>query len=226
MRRLAIGVAIGLVALVAVDFGLRLSAESWLAREVKASLRLKESPEISIGGFPFLAEVARGRLASASLDADGLIAQGLRLDRFHLELADLDVPVGTMLTRGSGAVVARRGTGSIVVTDEDMSAFLSTRSFPGRVRFRDGRAEVDSHLSFLGQSLEVHSSGPVSIEGGKVVYRPTEANAGGSGSIPLGGLGFSFDLPPPLPGISYGEIALAEGTATIGVTARDVRFAV
>ncbi len=170
--------------------------------------------------------MARGKLASASLDADGVTTQGLRVDRFHLDLSDLDVPVGTMLLRGSGTVVAERGTGRAVITDRDMTSYLASRGFPGSVTFRAGRAEVISRVSLLGRALEVRSSGPVSIEDGKVVYRPSEASAGGGSSIPLGGLGFSVDLPPPFPGLSYDDIVIGQGTAAVKVSVRDARFAV
>jgi hypothetical protein len=74
---------------VVVDSVLRGQAEDRIAAEVTAIPGVTTTPDVSIGGFPFLTQLAGGSLDTVRLGAAEATIDGLRMDHLVLELSDV-----------------------------------------------------------------------------------------------------------------------------------------
>ncbi|HWC32762.1 MAG TPA: DUF2993 domain-containing protein, partial [Actinomycetota bacterium] len=163
MRRLVVSLVVIVVVLLVADFGLRFWAESWFASQVQQGAELREEPDLDLRGFPFMLVMARGRLPSASVEAEAFSSGGLKVQRLVLELHDVRFSPGRLVSRGSGTIRSDGGTGRATVTQEDLTAYANLRGYPGRIAFHDGRATVTTMQQPLGVEVEVRATGDLSI---------------------------------------------------------------
>jgi hypothetical protein len=221
MRKLLVTLVVVVALFVAADFGLRLWAQSWFAGQIRTGLKLQEDPKLSLGGFPFLVEMARGRLSSAGLEADGFTTGGLRIERFHLDLSSVRFSTSALLSRGTGTIRVDSGSGTATVTEDDLTAWLVFQGYHGKVTLAPGKASVQI-VPFAGAPT-VTATGPLSIRDGRLAFDPTTATAGGI-SFPVSQIGFSFPLRKPFEGFDYRSVKVGSGTATLGVVIRNARI--
>ncbi|MEX2457696.1 MAG: DUF2993 domain-containing protein [Actinomycetota bacterium] len=210
MRRRLIVLAVILVAIVAADFGFRAYAEGKFAADIRDGLGLREKPDLDLGGFPFFVAMARGRLPSATVHADGVTYDGLRVERFDVELKAVRFSAVELLGSGDGTIRAANGSGTARVTAEDMTAYLMFKGYPGRVTFGDGVATMDAEI--LG--FPIRATGPLSIDRGRLVFEPTEVEAGGA-PITVDQVAFAFELQRPFEGFDYSGVQVRNGEATL-----------
>lgn len=95
-------------------------AESKAAERTRQSQGLSAKPEVSIKGFPFLTQVAAGRLDEVRVTARGLQADDgkdkIRIDRLTADLH------GVRLSDGYRRAVADTAGGTVLITYADLSA--------------------------------------------------------------------------------------------------------
>jgi hypothetical protein len=117
---------IGLVVVVVLGAGVvvadRVAAAEAENRAVEAIEQnldgLQGTPEVTIGGFPFLTQLLRGSLKEVSGQVDGITLEGI--DAVDVDVEARDVSTSEPYTAGSGSIAATLPTASIeqVVADK------------------------------------------------------------------------------------------------------------
>jgi DUF2993 family protein len=210
MRTRLVVLGVFLALLVAADFGFRAYAEGKFAADIRDGLALREKPDLDLGGFPFALAMARGRLSSATIKADGVTYDGLHVQRFEVELRTVGFSASDMLAGRDGTITAVEGEGSARVTAEDMTAYLVFKGYPGRVTFGEGTATVDLEIA----GFPISARGPLSIDRGRLVFEPETVDAGGA-PISVDQVSFAFELQRPFPGFDYTGVTVRPGAATL-----------
>lgn len=217
MRRAFVSAVVVIVGLlVAGDFGFRAYAERRFSGQVQEGLGTRERPDLDLGGFPFALAMARGKLPSARVEAEGVSNEGLRVERVRIDLRSVTFDAGAVLSGRAETVRAESGSGSATVTAEDLTAYINMQGYPGRISFAADVATVDS--SFAG--IVVKATGPLSVRDGTLVFEPERVEGGGA-AFPVEQVGFSFQLPRPFEGFRYTGIVVGSGSATLAITIRD-----
>ena len=221
-RRL-FGILLSLALLgVALDFGLRFWAQSWLEGRVREALATTASPDIQLEGFPFLVQFARGRFERVEASAGPVDARGLLVRSIRLDMRDVSFSRGSLITRGGGRIRVDHGSGQIEIEEDALTAYLQDRGFPVTVELVGPDIRVSSDFDVAGASLTASATGPLELDGQRLRFSPNEIDvAGGDVAIPPGRL--AFDLPSPrlLRGVRYDRVEVEEGVARLLVTLRD-----
>jgi LmeA-like phospholipid-binding len=169
MRGSAVAVAIIVVVLLAADFGVRRYEEIQIAHSVQSSLDLRSEPDVSLHGFPFISELARGKISSATVLSSRIPEGSLTFSDVHLLLIDLSFSVRQLLKGNLHAVHALRGVGRAAVTEASINAFLSAHGVPFDLAFEGGQtiarlgplsAPIDIDLTITDGTLHL-SAGPL-----------------------------------------------------------------
>lgn len=118
----------------------RSSAEDRVVAEIDQGLPGVEGvPEVAIGGFPFLTQLAAGRLSSVSITADNATVEDLRLEDVVVVLRGVTI---------EEPYVAEQGTMTALVQAEALNEVTSLD-----LSIRDG--ELVTSTSVLGLPLDV-----------------------------------------------------------------------
>lgn len=126
---------LGLFALVVVLFAAgdqwaRARAEEEAERRIESNLDVRAGTDVSIGGWPFLWNAYRGNFPSVEVNIGRIEANGLTLRRLEIELQDIETSLSEILSGSSGAVRARSGRGTAVLTSDSLGGAVGAR-FPG-----------------------------------------------------------------------------------------------
>jgi hypothetical protein len=189
-------------------------AESRLASSVQDALGLPEKPDIELQGFPFLLQVARGRLQAISVAVDDVEVEGLPFQRVTLGLDDLSFDIGALLS-GQGAAEARSGSAQAVITENALSRYLQDSGTPVLVRLPGPGIRVSTRISAGGETTTATAEGGILVEGGRLVFAPDRVDVEGSVGVPAAALAFDIPLPDLVPGIQYERVLVHDGTAAI-----------
>ena len=159
MRTFVVTLVILLGLAVAGDFVARNAAENQVAARAASSLELEDEPDVTIGGFPFLLNFARGTLPTVELAAEGVARRGITLREVVLTLENVRFD-WEALSNGSGSVRIGGGTGRALLTEDDFNALLREQGVPAEVRVSDGAvvaivegAEAPAEVTLEGDSL-------------------------------------------------------------------------
>jgi hypothetical protein len=199
MRGSAVAVAIIVLALLVADFGARRYEETRVAHSVQSSLHLRTEPDVSLHGFPFISELAQGKISSANISADRIPEGSLTFSDVHLFLIDLTFSVRQLLKGNLHAVHAIRGVGRAAVTEGSLNAFLGAHGVPFDLAFQGGQtiarlgplsAPIDVDLTIIDGTLNL-SAGPLPA--------------------------VSLALPPVLRGLTYGSSHPGQGRLILNV---------
>jgi hypothetical protein len=209
LRRFLIGLLALAFVVVALDFGLRLWAESWVGDRVQAALGLSKRPSISFGGVLFTPEVASGSISAATITAEDFTVHGVPFARGELHLRTVTFSAGKLLLHHQGAVRARAGDGVLVMTDRDLTAAFHRQGIPVTIRFSGGLIRVSA------DRLPAEVDATASIEGGSLVIRPTAV-----------ALRFPLDLPELGPGIRYRSVSIGDSEVRLFLGIDHARLAV
>lgn len=211
-------------------------AEKAIAEQVTREMAKQEvrsaPPEVSVGGFPFLTQVAAGKYESISIltrDLEGP-AQGRTVRVPELEVHARDVAASLRTIRsGQGDVVAKTVEGTATVTYGTVADFIEQEGLT--LAEEGGKLAVTAPLTVLGQRLTVRGTANLAVDEGKVSIRFADLTADGLPDIPaaralVNAYAQQISVQVPLPALPYGlevqEVrALPEGLA-VTATARDV----
>lgn len=145
-------------------------------------------PHVRIAGFPFLTQLAAGRLTQVVISAAGK-------ERGPVEVKRLDITLHGIRVSFRGAATAASVCGTALVGFTGLAAMAG---FPGLTIAADGSDRVKITVSL----------GPVT---GTATARVTRAGSGGiriavisAGSLPLAALGSLRDVTVPLPALPPG----------------------
>ena len=197
-----------------VDAGARAVAEARLASSVQRALQLPDEPDIELQGFPFLLQVARGRLDSLDVELRDVDAEGLNLDRVTLRFEEL-VFDRVALLRGAGTVSVSSGSAQAVVTEDDLSTYLQEGGTPVLVRLDGPDIRVSTRISTGAETTSATAEGPVRVEGGRLLFSPDQVEVEGTVGVPAAALAFDVALPELVPGLRYESVLVNDGIAAI-----------
>ena len=210
MRRALVSICGLLVFFLAVDFGLKLFAESWVADRLRQSLALSEEPKVSIGGFPFVMSVLRREASSVEVEARTFAVERITFEHVRLTLRDVRYLGGASFEQRPASFAAETGTGTVTLTAEAVTEALRKQGVPVTVSFTDETI----HLS--GDDFPGEVAAEASITGRLLVLEPET-------DIPFE---VSFPLPPLWPGMEYRSLLIAESVATLEVECSRTRFVI
>jgi LmeA-like phospholipid-binding len=190
---IALAIVIGL--LVLGDSVARHYEESQVANSIKTSLSLSAKPRVSLHGFPFILELARGKISSATLAADRITAGSVTFSDIHVLLHHLRFSIDQLLTGKLEKIHAAGGIGDASITTASVNTFLRAHGAPFQVSFEGGRtvAKLGPLSAGVNVSMKV-SNGSLLI-------------STGSSSLPQ----LSIPLPPIFKNISYGAARAGTG---------------
>ncbi len=205
------------------DMGARALAEARLAASVEDALELGERPHIELEGFPFLLQVARGRLDTLSVQVEDVTLEGLPFQRVALSLDGLGFDRGSLLG-GGGDVAVSRGSAQAVLSQDALSGYLQDRGTPVIVRLEGPGIRVSTRISAGAETTTATAEGRVRVEEGSLVFSPREVEVEGAVGVPAAALGFAISLPDLVPGISYRRVLVHDGIAAIEADLSDARL--
>jgi hypothetical protein len=153
-------------------------AEHKAADQIRASLKLSETPRVSFDGFPILLRLLAGRIPHATVDATGVTVKGLRVARFHLQVDDLAVSLAD-LTAGRGRLRTSGGMATGDVTAADANAYLAKQHQGVTVAFSGSAVRVRTRARYGGTPHDVEASGVLTLEGTDLVFVPQKVTVDG-----------------------------------------------
>lgn len=163
MRRL-VGTLLVLCALAfAADRGALITARRELATEIQAEAHVRQRPEISLRGFPFLTQALRGRYAGGQVTLHDVRTDRLRVQSLVVDLRDVRVPLGDLLSGAVYAVPVGQLTGTARINYAELAAATGIPHL--RLRSRAGRLEIALPVTRLGQTVLIVATGRIAVSG-------------------------------------------------------------
>jgi hypothetical protein len=152
-------------------------AEDKAADELKNRLDLTSTPDVGLGGWPFLFGAVSGDFPSLQIDAERVQMDRFQFSEVHLDLRDMNFSVSGVLKGNVGEVSAGGGTGSASIDQEDLNSILRREGAPFSIRLQEGSAvaklpggdEVGASVEVSGGNLEI---GPQAHTGAVTVELP------------------------------------------------------
>ncbi|HSP38495.1 MAG TPA: DUF2993 domain-containing protein [Frankiaceae bacterium] len=180
MRKLlALGAV--LLALVVVDRVAVGVAEDQIARRVQISQSLAEKPKVVVAGFPFLTQVVQGRYKQVTVVVPGLERDGLRLDQVRVVAEGVRVRLGDLINRTISSVPVDHASGQVLVTYDDLNAYLASRADIPKVQVSRAGADLkvtgSVRIPVLGKAVSLSGKAQVAISGENVALLPTAVSA-------------------------------------------------
>ncbi|MFC1420139.1 LmeA family phospholipid-binding protein [Streptacidiphilus cavernicola] len=158
-------------------------AESEAASKIQSARNLPQKPSVSIGGFPFLTQLAGSKFDEVKVTSpeltvnDGKGGPDIRLQNFAID------GKGVRITGNYSGIVADSGTGSALISYTDLSNALPNHvvvaygGTPGKVKV-SGKVDVP----VLGQQ-NVSGTADVNVVDGSGI---SLSNLGGISGVPAG----------------------------------------
>jgi len=200
--------------LVAADRIALVVAERAAGRTVQIAQHLANAPSVSIGGFPFLTQLAVARFGHVRLAASGLsVGRDGRTIRISRVSADL---YGVGFARDLSSVHADTASASAAVSYRDLSATLGVPlRYGGPSPDGVGRITARKSVSIAGQQFAGSATAEVRIADGALSFRAPQVIVDGVGGAAV---------PPPiidaLAGVFGDPVALTR--LPFGLTVRSV----
>lgn len=160
--RWLIGLAVVAVLGVAGDAALRSYVEGRIESRLASELG-SETPQVSLGGFPFVVRLVSGRIPTVTLEADNARRAGLEIATVSLDLEGVRMSLDTTQTSGSASARVERGTGRAQIDLEVLADYIERRTPLDVIRFTGQRVTV----ALRGRRATV----PLRLEDGAIVIR-------------------------------------------------------
>jgi hypothetical protein len=144
-------------------------------------------PTATIGGFPFLTQVIRGRYDKVTIHGKDLTGQGITIDALDLTATSIHAKTSTLINR-TGDVTADNVTGTARVGWAAVTALIKQNSSVDGLTVTalpDGQIQMRTPVSVLGVSTNVIGTGTVKVSGSTVHVSITKVQAAG-GNVPPG----------------------------------------
>ncbi|MFY1634463.1 DUF2993 domain-containing protein [Solwaraspora sp. WMMB335] len=143
------------------------------AQQIEAS-----TAEVSIGGFPFLTQVAAGRYRSVSIvlrDVSAAVdGNSVRLPVLDVDARDVRAPLDVLRT-GQGEVTAASVAGTATVAYDTVVQLIGQ---PGlQLSEQDGRLGVTAPVEILGQRITLTGTAELETADGEVLLRFDDLDA-------------------------------------------------
>jgi hypothetical protein len=180
MRKLLVLVGL-LLTLVVVDRVAVGVAEGQIADRVQTSQSLADKPNVDVAGFPFLTQVVRGRYKQVTVTVTGLEREGLRLSEVRIVAEGVRVDLGDLLSGAVSSVPVDHARGSVLLTYDDLNAYLATRVDGPKVSVRRSGSDLkvtgSVEIPVLNRPVSVSGNARIDISGENVTLLPTTVEA-------------------------------------------------
>lgn len=207
MRKFLIFFLVAVVVLAVVaDIFVKGLAEREVAAELSSALELDDEPEVEIESFPFLIAFAQGNFDAMTISSEDVEAGALRISEIRLILEDVSFEPSEVIGGSTDEITIEGGSGSGVLTDQDLTRSLQSKGGEGSVTFSGGEAQVDTDAGSATASVEI-TDGVLGI------------------STPDGGVSVTFRLPTLGGRVTYEGIEIEDGEAILdlGVAPGELR---
>lgn len=212
LRRVLVGLAVLAVLLVVADRVAAWAAQRAVAEHVATELASyqvqSQPPEVTIGGVPFLTQVAGGRFESVTLRLRDVGNGQVRLPLVELTASGVTADASTLIER-EGSIDAERVDGAATVGYASVIALTGLDSLDLSAG-PDGAVRVRVSTELLGEPVTAVGTGEVSAAGGTVRMRVGDLRIEGRDSLPpeaeplLADLAGRLSVEVPLPPLPYG----------------------
>ncbi|SPT51092.1 MULTISPECIES: LmeA family phospholipid-binding protein [Actinomadura] len=214
------------VALVAADrIGVRV-AQDKIGEQVAAQNNLRQQPEVTIHGIPFLTQAVGGEYERIEVAVGDLTEQGVTVTGVKVDLRGVEAPLSEV-TKGSAAnVTARTATASAVIPYD-----MIQKEAPKEVK-RIGPKGDDLSVDMTGAVLGVPVNGTAVVEvkptAKGIAITPVSVGSNGAAQIPLALVKRQLTWTVPVADLPVGsrisEIQPTEEGLRVSATAQNVRL--
>jgi hypothetical protein len=127
VRRLVITLAVLVGLLVVADFSAAAIFEYQVSKRARDQFELTDDPSVRVGGFSFLAQAVSGDYGHVTIDATGVpVEDTLRDLEVHIELRDVQAPLGELVSGSLKEVKVREVEGQVRVKASDVNRAIAT----------------------------------------------------------------------------------------------------
>jgi hypothetical protein len=168
------------------------AAERTIAEQTKKELVARDitspsEPKVSVGGFPFLTQVARGKYDDITIHLDHPTSQGVTLDALDVTAKGVNASTGA-LVNGTGKITADDVTGTTSLGWDAVNKLMNTSGFGGAgataSALPDGQVRVKVPVSVAGVATTVVATGNLSVGQGTVHLKINDVTTEGGGALP------------------------------------------
>lgn len=222
MRKLLVALAVLLVLLVAADRVAVRVADRALASQLDS--QLGATPDVHVGGFPFLTQALAGRYRDIDVTAPTATRSGLTLTGLSASLRGVHLP----LSAAAGGSVRSVPVDALDVAGVVPYASLETRARGLSLAQSGGGVLVSGSIRVLGRDVAASAVSTATLEGTSLSLRASDVRVGGvtaTGAV-ANALKGKLDVRIDLSDLPYGVRLTSvrptpEGVALTG-TAKDV----
>lgn len=195
-----------------------------------------DTTQVTVEGFPFLTQFARGRYDKIKIDMQGVKAQGARLP-YLLVVAEGVRANASDVVSGHAKVTAEKVTGDGIIDWASLGTLVDQANLGfSDVAFAPINDQIGAtgQVSVLGQHIPISATAKVSLDGSKVQIRLSDARLQEL-NLPqtvqnavddyLRSFTFSVQLPPLPFGLHIDQMHLEPTGLSITATATDVSLA-
>jgi hypothetical protein len=204
--------------------------------EAKARGVTADSTDVTIGGFPFLTQVLRGRYDEITIDMRNAHSGDLRVEQLLVTATGVDADTADLLN-GTPKATADRVTGTAVIDYDALPKLLDYAGVGVRgatfARASDG-VRVRGTVTLAGQTVPLAATAKFTVKDGKLSVKVSEAQIEGVTLSPaLQGpldrlqarMSFPVDLPTMPFGMKLDSVRAQENGLAVTVTAHNVPIA-
>jgi len=165
---------------VAVSYAERTISDR-VAQQVTDQKATSEKPDVTVEGFPFLTQVARGVYDEIKIqlaDFTGPAGDGrtIKIKLLDIRANDVTAPLDTLRT-GNGNITAGAVTGSGLIDYAQLAELIGQ---PGvKLAESDGKLVVSAPVTALGQTVDVSGTADLAVKGNVVQVRFSDVKAAG-----------------------------------------------
>jgi hypothetical protein len=215
------------------------AAERTIAAQTKKELAAREitvptEPTVTVSGFPFLTQVAKGKYDRIAIHLDHPASQGVTLDYLDVTATGVNASASALMN-GTGDITADHVAGTATLNWDAVSRLMNTHGFGGSdaraSALPDGQVQVHVPVSLAGLNTVVVATGTLRLGTGVVHLNITRVTTEG-GNIPevigriIGSIkqDLSVDIKiPPLPySLQVKDVAAAPAGLTVSAVAVNV----
>jgi len=210
-----------------------------IATQAKKELAARDittpsDPTVTVGGFPFLTQVAKGRYQSITIHVDHPSSQGVTFDTLDVVADGVNASTSAVINR-TGTITADTVTGTTSLGWAGVNKLMNTSGFGGAgasaSAMPDGQVQVKVPVSLAGISTTIVATGNLTVGQGVAHLKINNVTAEG-GTLPsvINGLvgsikqSLSVDIKiPPLPyGLVVKDVKASQQGLAVTATAANV----
>lgn len=163
---------------VGADRGALALARRQIATAIQTREHLAQRPQVQLRGFPFLTQAISGRYDGGRVRVRDLKVKRLRLKTLDVDLTEVSVPLGDLITGRVKQVPVGLVRGTALITYADLSAATGIADL--QIRPKGDELELQLPFTYLDQTVQIIASGRVGVQGQAV-----RITAGDINGLPL-----------------------------------------